>query len=100
MMKQSSASAISGVYTKVPDPNNDLDEDAVHYWLKFADFYQWPHIIYFESVDDLVEKMLTVDLTEISRRMAQYNAKLRETIKTRWSKVLLKVTEGRPITGV
>jgi hypothetical protein len=98
MEKQSSKSAIAGVYSKIPDPNNDLDEDAVHYWLQFADFYQWPHIIYFESVDDLVNKMLTVDLAEISRRMAKYNERVRQLIKDVWSKVLLKITEGVPLT--
>jgi len=99
MEKQSSRSAIAGVYTQVPDPNNDLDEDAINYWLQFADFYQWPHIIYFESVEDLVNKMQTVDLTEISRRMAKYNDRVRQKIKDTWSQVLLKITEGVPITG-
>jgi len=97
-MKLSTKSAIPGVHTKIPDPNNDLDEDAVRYWLQFADFYQWPHLIYFESVTDLVDKMLSVDLMEISRRMAVYNTKVRASIKTKWSKVLLKVTDGIPIT--
>ena len=92
MMKQSFKSAILGLYPKVPDPNNDMDEDAVRYWLKFADFYQWPHIIYFDSVDDLVEKMMTVDLNEISRRMAVFNNKTRLSIKDSWSQVLLKIT--------
>ena len=98
MEKQSSQSAIAGVKTGVPDPNSDLDEDAVFYWLQFSDFYQWPHIIYYESVEDLVNKMLTVDLAEISRRMAKYNYRVGQLIKDTWSKVLLKITEGVPLT--
>lgn len=99
MMRQSSKSGIPGLFSKVPDPNNDMDEDAVHYWLNFADFYQWPHVIYFDSVDDLVDKMMTVDLDEISRRMRQFNDQVRHSIKATWSKVLLKLTEGRPISN-
>ena len=93
-------SAITGVLDpglNVPDPNNDLDEDAVKYWLKFADFYQWEHVIYFDSVEDLVHKMLTVDLNEISNRMKEYNAQVRHDIKEIWSRVLLKVTQGQQI---
>ena len=96
MKPPQSRSAIPGVYPKVPDPNNDLDEEAVHYWLQFADFYRWPHVICFDSVPDLVDKMATVDLAEVSRRMAAYNVKVRAEVKDKWSRVLLKVTEGVP----
>ena len=97
MMKRLSASPIGGVEDSWPDPNNDIDEDAIRYWLKFADFYQWPHIIYFDSVDDLVNKMLTVNLNNVSSSMKNYNAVVRQDIKNTWSKVLLKITEGKPI---
>lgn len=100
MMRPSSKSGISGLFSKVPDPNDDLDEDAIRFWLNFSDFYQWPHVITFSSMDDLVNKMVTVDLYEISRRMKQYNEKIRLSIKSTWSKVLLKLTEGIPINGM
>ena len=93
-MKQPSQSAIAGVYSKVPDPNNDLDEDAVRYWLLFADFYQWPHIIHFASIEDLVDKMEAVDLAEISRRMARHNRQVRQQIKDTWSSILLNITRN------
>lgn len=35
------------------DPNNEQDESAIHFWLKFADFYVLPHIQQFESFEDL-----------------------------------------------
>jgi len=93
-MKPASQSAVSGVYSKVPDPNNDLDEDAIRYWLRFADFYQWPHIIHFGSIEDLVDRMLTVDLTEISRRMSHHNQQVRRQIKDIWSSILLNITRN------
>jgi len=93
-MKPAAQSAIAGVYSKVPDPNNDLDEDAVRYWLLFADYYQWPHVIHFESMEDLVDKMLTVDLAEISRRMARHNHQVRQHIKDMWSSILLNITRN------
>jgi len=27
------------------DPNNQFSEESIAYWLKWADFYMWPHII-------------------------------------------------------
>jgi len=93
-MKPASKSAITGVYSRVPDPNNDLDEDAVRYWLLFADFYQWPHIIHFESIEDLVHKMQAVDLAEISRRMAHHNRQVRQSIKDMWSSIVLNITRN------
>ena len=92
--QRAEGSDIEGVMPSVPDPNNDLDEEAVKYWLRFADFYQWPHIIYYESMEDLIDKMLTIDLKEISNRMKEHNIKVRQDLKDLWSKVILKITEG------
>lgn len=36
------------------DPNNDRDEAAIKYWLKFSDFYVWPHIQTYDSWEDLI----------------------------------------------
>ena len=30
------------------DPNNQFDEEAISYWVKWSDFYQWPHITQFD----------------------------------------------------
>ncbi|ELU12342.1 hypothetical protein CAPTEDRAFT_189487 [Capitella teleta] len=97
MRKKTSQSAIPGVVPNVPDPNNDLDEDAVRYWLKFADYYQWPNIIYYRSIEDLVNKMLHIDLDVISQRMKVHNEKVTHEVKDIWSAMLLKVTEGKPM---
>jgi hypothetical protein len=35
------------------DPNNEFDEEAIKYWISFADFYVWPHIETFDSWDEL-----------------------------------------------
>ncbi len=88
-------STIPGLRPDLPDPNNDLDEESVRFWLQFADYYQWPHITYYESVEDLVDKLLTVNLKDISAKMIQYNAKTRVAIKQAWSQVLLTLSDGK-----
>lgn len=93
-MRKGTGSAITGLLPNVPDPNVDVDHEAVYYWLGFADFYQWPHLIYFSSMDELVQKMARTNLTEVSEQMRLHNQKVRQEIKNTWSDVLLKITSG------
>ncbi|CAF3644643.1 unnamed protein product [Rotaria sp. Silwood1] len=83
------ASKISGVLgPDIPDPNNEFDRDAIRYWLKFADFYQWPHIIYFNSTDELVTKLKTTNLIEVSENMKLYNANVTQHLFEQWRQIL------------
>ena len=93
-MRKGTGSSIKGVLLEVPDPNIDVDYDAVSYWLQFADFYQWPHLIYFSSINELVHKMAHTNLTEVSLRMKAHNTVVRQQIKDTWSDILLKITSG------
>lgn len=88
----SNASIIPGVLqAEIPDPNNEFDRNAIRYWLQFSDFYQWPYITYFNSTDDLVEKLTQTNLDEISRSMKIYNAKLKERLYEQWEDILRRV---------
>ncbi|CAF1319404.1 unnamed protein product [Adineta steineri] len=58
-------SHIKGVLPDVPDPNDDRNRTSIRYWLNFSDFYQWPHITYYESTDDLVQKLSTTNFDVI-----------------------------------
>jgi hypothetical protein len=76
----------------IPDPNNEFDYSSIHYWLKYADFYQWPHIIYFHSIDDLVLKLIQTNLTSVSQQMSTYNQKRREEILVKWNRILDRIS--------
>ena len=84
-------SRIQGVQTDIPDPNNELDRHAIRYWLNFSDFYQWPHIIYFDSVDDLLDKLLSTNFSRISEQMKIYNRQLAKTLRGQWRNILENV---------
>jgi len=80
----------------VPDPNNEREKDAVRYWIKFADFYQMPHITYFDSVRDLVDKLeniKTKKLHEISDNMKLYNAMAMQSILDKWKTILAMINK-------
>jgi len=80
----------------VPDPNNEKDKDAIRYWIKFADFYQLPHITYFDSVCDLVDKldkMTHAELLQISAKMKKYNAMTLRELLGKWQKILKMIAK-------
>jgi len=88
------SSVISGVLASdIPDPNNELDRNAIRYWLQFSDFYQWPHITYFNSTDDLAMKLINTNLTEVSRNMKIYNANVTKTLHEQWRQILERINK-------
>ncbi|CAF1202348.1 unnamed protein product [Rotaria sordida] len=90
---RSNSSRIKGVLTNVPDPNNDLDRISIRYWLNFSDFYQWPHIIYYESIDDLIEKLISTDFRMISEKMKIYNKQVEKTVLKKWQHILNNIKQ-------
>ncbi|CAF0921036.1 unnamed protein product [Adineta ricciae] len=89
-------SRIPGVLSGVPDPNNDRDRTSVRYWLNFSDFYQWPHITYYDSTDDLVQKLTTTDFPSISKKMKEHNKQLKENLLTKWKEILDNIKRYSP----
>jgi replicative DNA helicase len=76
-----------------PDPNNDTDPRTLKHWLPYTDFYQWPHVILFESVEDLIDKMQNVDLAATSRAMAKYNAMEKPRVVNIWKDIMQRVAK-------
>ena len=67
-----------------PDPNNDKDRDAFLYWVKFGDFWQFPHIIQFDSWSDLKKIIHKTNWTNVSKNMLLWGSKELEETKKRW----------------
>ncbi|CAF4573824.1 unnamed protein product [Rotaria magnacalcarata] len=91
--RRSKSSRINGVLTDVPDPNNDYDRSAIRYWLNFSDFYQWPHITYYESTDDLIAKLISTDFRMISKQMKEYNRQVGESVVNKWKEILNNIKQ-------
>jgi len=69
----------------VPDPNSDNAESFAH-WIKFSDFYVLPHIVQFDSFDDLFSKLGSSDLYSISDSMSRFNSNEKNRLIKFWSK--------------
>lgn len=70
-----------------PFSPESLTEEAKFYWLRFADFYQWPHITYFDSIPDLLAKLESADLPLIHCLMMVENAIREEALDKTWQAI-------------
>jgi hypothetical protein len=70
------------------DPNTRFGVAA---WMGLYDFYdtiEFPHVIYFESWDDLKEKIKTADYPSISAAMKKHNEVRKQSSRNAWQSVL------------
>jgi hypothetical protein len=75
----------------VPDPNAFDRLESVDFWLDFADFYNhdWmPHLVYFDSWEELDQKLFNTDLEGVSRQMKEFNIIRRDRVKRLWEATL------------
>ena len=90
-------SPIPGVMDNSFDPNNDYDKKSFLHWIEYADYYQWPHIIKFNSWADLAHIITHQDWDESSANMLAYHKIVLEQTKQFWNRVL---TDGVPTKNV
>jgi hypothetical protein len=74
--------------SKLLDPNDDASYDAIYEWVKLADFYQFPYVQQFESLDHLMELLSSVDLPSVSAQMMLYNTKQKADIVEVWQEII------------
>lgn len=89
--RKCNGSIIPGVLSDTPDPNDDYSYIAVRHWLKYADFYRWPHIIYYDSLDDLIKKLTSTNFVEVSKNMKLYNKRVQKRLMVKWGNVLQRI---------
>lgn len=78
-------------------PNVDMWEDveAENYWLQFADFYDWPHIQYFDSYEHLKQLLLHTNFTSVHELMTQEHEIRRETVVREWCSIIKRISNHK-----
>lgn len=75
---------------------------GLRYWLSWCDLYTFPHIVLFDSWEDLLQKLdARTDLAGISAAMKTFNQMQYEEIKLKWKMFLDVATashESKPFT--
>ena len=67
------------------DPNGD---SLLEYWLGLCDYYNFPHVVQFDSWPDLLDKLRRTDLAAVSQKMSRFNAEQKLQLKDTWRTIL------------
>ena len=78
-----------------PNLQENVDKESEYYWLQFADFFQWPHITYFDDFRDLEKKLEEADFDKIHKAMIEENKRREKVLLNNWCKVFNKIEKGR-----
>ena len=76
-------------------PNTDSDQEALYYWVQFADYYQWPHITYFDDSKDLERKLAGADFSKIHHLMLKEVERWKVKLLHNWNKATQRIETGR-----
>ena len=78
-------------------PNVDMpvDVEAEFYWLQLADFFQWPHITYFDDFRDLERKLMDADFEQIHHLMVEEVERKKNKLLLNLCKSSKKIQSGR-----
>jgi hypothetical protein len=69
----------------IGNPNTN---DELEFWLAKCDFYVFPHIVTFDSWEDLMVKLDAANLRDISSKMSEFNEQQRVDLQEKWRTIL------------
>ena len=72
-------------------PNTDSDQEALYYWIQFADYFQWPHITYFDDSKDLERKLGEADFNKIHNLMVEEVESWKVKLLYNWNKATQRI---------
>ena len=65
------------------------------YWLQFSDFNDWPHIQYFDDLEDLKKKLLKADFQSIHQKMKEETEIRGLQLNSRWCEVIENIRSSK-----
>jgi len=73
------------------------DVESEMYWLQFSDFYDWPHIQYFDDLNELKKKLLQADFQSIHKKMKEETEIRGLQLNSGWCDVIKKIRRSKKI---
>lgn len=73
------------------------EKSSFMYWIKYADFYRWPHITYFSSITELTQKLKSADFLAIHNKMILENEFRLQRSQGAYRDLLSKIKVGRQV---
>jgi len=76
----------------MPDPNDSVNPEALHYWLEKAEWYNWD-VRYFDSPADLHEQLKAADFEAMHRDVLKTRARMDKIRDERWAEIKRDLTK-------
>jgi len=70
----------------MPDPNDSVNPEALHYWLEKSEWYNWD-VRYFDSPADLHEQLKQADFEALHRDVLKARARMDKIRDERWAEI-------------
>ncbi len=83
-----------------PNAEFTVDPESEMYWLQFSDFYDWPHVTYFDNATHLAKLMVAADFIEIHKMMKKENEIRKALVTGEWCDIvggIQSVKERSPV---
>jgi len=78
-------------------PNVDILEDveSENYWLQFADFYDWPHIQYFDDYEHLKKLLMKTNFEAVHSAMKKELLVKKDKVVKAWCDIIRRVDKHK-----
>ena len=64
------------------------DAESEMYWMQFSDFYDWPHVQYFDDYKHLKQLLMNTNLTLMQTSMRKELALRKKHITRKWCEII------------
>ena len=83
--------------THVYSPNIQFLQDAEseQYWIQFSDFYDWPHVQHFDSLQHLKELLFHSDINNIHNSMKEEMILRENQVTYAWCQIVNRIDKHR-----
>ncbi len=76
------------------NPNNDFDVQSTTRWLHYSDFNYWEGTVFFDSIKDLMNKVLSTDYTNVHQILEKHRVENKELNKKHWQGIVRYLSDG------
>ena len=71
-----------------PSAEFEYSPEAEMYWLQFSDFYEDPHIQFFDDINDMASKLEQLDLNSIHEAMELETEVKNIDMSSKWCEII------------
>ena len=86
-------------HEKEPDPNNDKDMEMGRHWLQYADFATLKELTRFDSVEELADLLVELNIEQlylVNRKMCAHNREVLRELLVYWRRRLADIARHSP----